>query len=123
MYAQSCVVNPPSNSQLQRAPISFVRSKNSVAHADAGSIVKRTTGPTLKYISKSRLSALAGRTYKKRISCPDSKLISPEVELPGERGAAIILRTISKARGVPVTTAIYKQRHLRVDISLLGKKG
>ena len=54
VYAQSCMVNPPSNSQLQRAPISFVRSKNSVVHADAVSILKRTTGPTLIYISVTR---------------------------------------------------------------------
>jgi hypothetical protein len=27
VYAQSCMVNPPSKNQLQRAPISFTRSK------------------------------------------------------------------------------------------------
>jgi hypothetical protein len=102
------MVNPPSNSQLQRAPISFVRSKNSVVHADAVSILKRTTGPTLIYISNPGLCIiLAGRTHKKRISCLDSRLISPEVELPGERGAAIILRTIS--RGMPKAMALYER--------------
>lgn len=57
VYAQSCMVNPPSKNQLQRAPISFTRSKNSVVHAFTGSILKRTTGPTLIDISNPGLSA------------------------------------------------------------------
>jgi hypothetical protein len=50
VYVQSCMVNPPSKNQLQRAPISFAKSRYSVVHADAGSILKRTTGPTLTRI-------------------------------------------------------------------------
>jgi hypothetical protein len=56
VYAQSCKVNPPSKNQLQRAPISFTRSKNSVVYADAESILKRTIGPTLINISNPGLS-------------------------------------------------------------------
>jgi len=57
MYAQSCIVNPPSKNQLQRAPISFTRSNIQWFMHDAGSVLKRTIGPTLRYIRNPGLSA------------------------------------------------------------------
>ena len=46
-YSQTCMVNAPSKSQLKRTPISFIWSDEPLAHVDAGSILKRTIGPTL----------------------------------------------------------------------------
>ena len=69
LYPQICMVNTPSKSQLERAPISFTKSGNSSAQVCGKGILKRTTDPTLMDISYLGLSAQANkRTHSRRSS-------------------------------------------------------